>query len=77
MTQFQATAAATMAVTWPWRLSLPCDLDLWPSDLIFLAPLAAANGYVYANFSVDSSSRFPFRVQTDTRTDRHRQKPQT
>ena len=45
-------------------------LWLWPSsfDLILLIRLPAAMDYIYTNFSVNSSSRLPFRARTHRHT---------
>jgi len=63
--QPQAAAAAAAHST------SPCDLDLWPFDLIFWVRLAAVMDYICIDFGADSSSRFPLRVQTHRHTDRH------
>jgi len=49
-----------------------CDLDLWPFDLSVIICRRPTMKYMYTNFGVDSSSRFPFRALTEPRTRRRR-----
>jgi len=55
---------ATFCMFWP------CDLDLWPFDLILIGGRGIAIDYPCAEFEDFSFSSFGFIVQTDTHTDR-------
>jgi len=48
----------------------PCDLDLWPFDLVFIGGRGNMLDYHCAKFGDFSFSRFDFILRTDTNTNR-------